>query len=72
MHGLAATTVPIAVIGAVIPVLGKLTSQMAMSTAAVRISDDAQRKVDLVRSRGRDAIAVARAIDEVKAAASVA
>jgi len=67
VHGLAATTVPIAVIGAVIPVLGKLTLQMAMSTAAVRISDDAQRKVDLVRSRGRDAIAVARAIDEVKA-----
>lgn len=68
VHGLLATTVPIAVIGAVIPVLGKLTLQMAMSTAAVRISDDAQRKVDLVRSRGRDAIAVARAIDEVKAA----
>lgn len=68
VHGLSATTVPIAVVGAVIPVLGKLTLQMAMSTAAVRISDDAQRKVDLVRSRGRDAIAVARAIDEVKAA----
>jgi hypothetical protein len=67
VHGLAATTIPIAAIGAVIPVLGKLTLQMAMSTAAVRISDDAQRKVDLVRSRGRDAIAVARAIDEVKA-----
>ncbi|MFI7607651.1 hypothetical protein ACIBTV_21265 [Micromonospora sp. NPDC049366] len=68
VHGLAATTVPIAVIGAVIPVLGKLTLQMALSTAAVRITDDAQRKVDMVRSRGRDAIAVARAIDEVKAA----
>ncbi|MET7752581.1 hypothetical protein [Micromonospora sp. NPDC005367] len=67
VHGLAATTVPVAVIGAVIPVLGKLTLQMAMSTAAVRITDDAQRKVDMVRSRGRDAIAVARAIDEVKA-----
>jgi hypothetical protein len=68
VHGLAATTVPIAVIGAVIPVLGKLTLQMALSTAAVRISDEAQRKVDMVRSRGRDTIAVARAIDEVKAA----
>jgi len=67
VHGLAATTIPIAVIGAVIPILGKLTLQMAMSTAAVRITADAQRKVDLVRSRGRDAVAVARAIDEVKA-----
>ena len=67
VHGLAATTVPVAVIGAVIPVLGKLTLQMALSTADVRITDDAQRKVDMVRSRGRDAIAVARAIDEVKA-----
>ncbi|MDZ5443781.1 hypothetical protein U2F26_13715 [Micromonospora sp. 4G57] len=67
VHGLAATTVPIAVIGAVIPVLGKLTLQMAMSTASVRITPDAQRKVDMVRSRGRDAVAVARAVDEVKA-----
>ncbi|MEV1331515.1 hypothetical protein AB0J20_18280 [Micromonospora costi] len=67
VHGLAATTVPIAVIGAVIPVLGKLTLQMALSTAAVRITADAQRKVDMVRSRGRDAVAVARAVDEVKA-----
>lgn len=67
VHGLLATTVIIAVIGAVIPVLGKVTLQMALSTAAVRITDDAQRKVDMVRSRGRDAIAVARAIDEVKA-----
>lgn len=67
VHGLAATTVPIAVIGAVIPVLGKLTLQMALSTASVRITPDAQRKVDMVRSRGRDAIAVARAVDEVKA-----
>ncbi|WP_229401893.1 hypothetical protein [Micromonospora okii] len=67
VHGLTATTVPIAVIGAVIPVLGKLTLQMALSTAGVRITADAQRKVDLVRSRGRDAVAVARAVDEVKA-----
>lgn len=67
LHGLIVTTVPIAIIGATIPVLGKLTLQMAMSTAAVRITADAQRKVDLVRSRGRDAVAVARAIDEVKA-----
>ncbi|MFY1703947.1 hypothetical protein ACN28G_19795 [Micromonospora sp. WMMA1923] len=67
VHGLLATTIPIAVIGAIIPVLGKLTLQMAMSTAAVRITADAQRKVDLVRSRGRDAVAVARAVDEVKA-----
>lgn len=67
VHGLAATTVPIAIIGAVIPVLGKLTLQMALSTAGVRITADAQRKVDIVRSRGRDAVAVARAIDEVKA-----
>ncbi|MEU9516592.1 hypothetical protein [Micromonospora sp. NPDC048169] len=67
VHGLTATTVPIAVIGAVIPVLGKLTLQMALSTAGVRITADAQRKVDIVRSRGRDAVAVARAIDEVKA-----
>jgi hypothetical protein len=67
VHGLAATTIPIAIIGAVIPVLGKLTLQMALSTAAVRITADAQRKVDVVRSRGRDAVAVARAIDEVKA-----
>lgn len=72
VHGLAATTVPIAVIGAVIPLLGKLTLQMALSTASVRISDDAQRKVDMVRSRGRDTIAVARAIDEVKAAGETA
>ncbi|TDC63861.1 hypothetical protein E1258_09445 [Micromonospora sp. KC207] len=67
VHGLIATSVPIAVIGATIPILGKVTLQMAMSTAAVRITADAQRKVDLVRSRGRDAVAVARAVDEVKA-----
>lgn len=67
IHGLEATTVAIAVIGATIPVIAKLTLGLAMSTAAVRITDDAQRKVDAVRSRGRDTIAVARAIDEVRA-----
>lgn len=76
VHGLLAGDVLAAVVGALIPVLAKVTLVMAIDRDATRISPRAQAAIDRTRAATRDRIAVSRAVaaaraDETKAAAGI-
>ncbi|MEY9489046.1 hypothetical protein RKD26_004840 [Streptomyces calvus] len=76
VHGLLAGDVLAAVVGALIPVLAKVTLVMAIDREATRISPRAQAAIDRTRAATRDRIAVSRAVaaaraDETKAAAEI-
>ncbi|MET7294901.1 hypothetical protein ABZS79_22685 [Streptomyces griseoloalbus] len=76
VHGLLAGDVLAAVVGALIPVLAKVTLVMAIDRDATRISPRAQAAIDRTRAATRDRIAVSRAVaaaraDETKAAAEI-
>jgi len=75
-HGLLAGDVLAAVVGALIPVLAKVTLVMAIDRDRTRISPRAQAAIDRTRATTRDRIAVSRAVaqaraDETKAAAEI-
>jgi hypothetical protein len=59
-HGWEASNLLAAIVGALVPVLAKVTLTMAKDADGVRISPDAQRKIDAIRAGTRDRIAVAR------------
>ncbi|MFE2815340.1 hypothetical protein ACFXGG_33560 [Streptomyces nigra] len=76
VHGLLAGDVLAAVVGALIPVLAKVTLVMAIDRDQTRISARAQAAIDRTRATTRDRIAVSRAVaaaraDETKAAAEI-
>jgi hypothetical protein len=76
VHGLLAGDVLAAVVGALIPVLAKVTLVMAIDRERTRISARAQAAIDRTRAATRDRIAVSRAVaaaraDETKAAAEI-
>ena len=75
-RGLLAGDVLAAVVGALIPVLAKVTLVMAIDRDHTRISARAQAAIDRTRAATRDRIAVSRAVaaaraDETKAAAEI-
>ncbi|GEK03494.1 hypothetical protein [Streptomyces sp. 1-11] len=75
-RGLLAGDVLAAVVGALIPVLAKVTLMMAIDRDRTRISPRAQAAIDRTRATTRDRIAVSRAVaaaraDETKAAAEI-
>lgn len=75
-HGVLAGDVLAAVVGALIPVLAKVTLVMAIDRDRTRISSRAQAAIDRTRAVTRDRIAVTRAVsaahaDETKAAAEI-
>ncbi|MFJ3719054.1 hypothetical protein [Streptomyces sp. NPDC090057] len=75
-RGLLAGDVLAAVVGALIPVLAKVTLVMAIDRDRTRISARAQAAIDRTRAATRDRIAVSRAVaaaraDETKAAAEI-
>ncbi|MGY1579769.1 hypothetical protein [Streptomyces sp. MN13] len=76
VHGLLAGDVLAAGVGALIPVLAKVTLVMAIDRDRTRISARAQAAIDRTRAATRDRIAVSRAVaaaraDETKAAAEI-
>ncbi|WP_310725062.1 hypothetical protein [Streptomyces sp. N2A] len=76
VRGLLAGDVLAAVVGALIPVLAKVTLMMAIDRERTRISDRAQAAIDRTRAATRDRIAVSRAVaaaraDETTAAADI-
>ncbi|MFG3234978.1 hypothetical protein ACGFZG_24880 [Streptomyces antibioticus] len=76
VHGLLVGDVLAATVGALIPVLAKMTLVMAIDRERTRISPKAQAAIDRTRATTRDRIAVSRAIaqartDETKAAADI-
>lgn len=76
VHGLLAGDVLAAVVGALIPVLAKVTLVMAIDRDRTQISARAQAAIDRTRAATRDRIAVSRAVaaaraDETKAAAEI-
>lgn len=75
-HGLLAGDVLAAIVGALVPVLAKMTLMMAVDRDRTRISARAQAAIDRTRAVTRDRIAVSRAVaaahaDETKAAADI-
>lgn len=75
-HGVLAGDVLAAVVGALVPVLAKMTLIMAVDRDRTRISDRAQAAIDRTRASTRDRIAVSRAVaaaraDETLAAAEI-
>lgn len=75
-HGALAGDALAAVVGALIPVLAKMTLVMAVDRDTTRISSRAQAAIDRARAVTRDRIAVSRAVaqaraDETKAAADI-
>jgi hypothetical protein len=75
-HGLLTGNPLAAAVGALIPVLAKMTLLMAIDRDATRISPRAQAAIDRTRATTRDRIAVSRAIatahaDETRAAADI-
>lgn len=75
-HGVLAGDVLAAVVGALVPVLAKVTLVMAVDRDRTRISPRAQAAIDRTRAVARDRIAVSRAVatahaDETKAAADI-
>lgn len=75
-HGALAGDALAAVVGALIPVLAKMTLVMAVDRDTTRISSRAQAAIDRTRAVTRDRIAVSRALaqaraDETKAAAKI-
>lgn len=76
VHGVLAADLLAAVVGALVPVLAKMTLVMAIDRDATRITARAQAAIDRTRATTRDKIAVSRAIakartDETKAAADI-
>ncbi|MET8449324.1 hypothetical protein [Streptomyces sp. NPDC005209] len=76
VHGLLAGDVLAAAVGALIPVLAKMTLVMAIDRDRTRISARAQAAIDRTRAATRDRIAVSRAVaaaraDETTAAAEI-
>ncbi|MGW0632433.1 hypothetical protein [Streptomyces sp. NPDC002758] len=76
VHGLLAGDALAAAVGALIPVLAKVTLAMAIDRDQTRISSRAQAAIDRTRAATRDRIAVSRAVaaaraDETKAAANI-
>lgn len=76
VHGVLAADVLAAVVGALVPVLAKMTLIMAVDRDATRITARAQAAIDRTRATTRDKIAVSRAIaaaraDETRAAADI-
>ncbi|MFF4839252.1 hypothetical protein ACFY2G_04215 [Streptomyces collinus] len=76
VNGLLAGDVLAAAVGALIPVLAKVTLVMAIDRDRTRISARAQAAIDRTRATTRDRIAVTRAVaaaraDETKAAAEI-
>lgn len=76
VHGILAADVLAAIVGALVPVLAKMTLLMAGDRDATRISPRAQAAIDRTRATTRDRIAVSRAVataraDETKAAADI-
>ncbi|MFF4566182.1 hypothetical protein [Streptomyces sp. NPDC001435] len=76
VHGLLAGDVLAAAVGALIPVLAKVTLVMAIDRDRTRISPRAQAAIDRTRAATRDRIAVSRAVaaaraDETTAAAEI-
>lgn len=76
VHGLLTGDVLAAVVGALVPVLAKVTLVMAIDRDRTRISPRAQAAIDRTRAATRDRIAVSRAVaaaraDETKAAAEI-
>ncbi|MCZ4516424.1 hypothetical protein O3Q52_51645 [Streptomyces sp. ActVer] len=76
VHGILAADLLAAAVGALVPVLAKMTLLMAVDRDTTRISTRAQAAIDRARSITRDRIAVSRAIaaaraDETKAAAAI-
>lgn len=76
VHGVLAADLLAAVVGALVPVLAKMTLIMAIDRDATRITARAQAAIDRTRATTRDKIAVSRAIarartDETKAAADI-
>ncbi|MFF4044956.1 hypothetical protein [Streptomyces sp. NPDC001816] len=65
-HGLMYATPVVAVIGAVVPAAAKATLIMAVEREATRISREAQRQIDAVRSATRDQLAIGRAVTRAK------
>jgi hypothetical protein len=75
-HGLLAADPLAAVVGALVPVLAKVTLVMGIDRDRTRISARAQAAIDRTRAVTRDRIAVSRAVataraDETKAAADI-
>lgn len=75
-HGALAGDILAAAVGALIPVLAKMTLVMAVDRDTTRISSRAQAAIDRARAVTRDRIAVSRAVaearaDETKAAADI-
>ncbi|MCX5522990.1 hypothetical protein OG342_08960 [Streptomyces bobili] len=75
-HGLLAGDVLAAIVGALVPVLVKMTLIMAIDRDRTRISPRAQSAIDRTRAATRDRIAVSRALataraDETRAAADI-
>jgi hypothetical protein len=76
VHGVLAGDALAAAVGALIPVLAKMTLVMAIDRDRTRISSRAQAAIDRARAVTRDRIAVTRAVaaaqaDETKAAAEI-
>ncbi|MFC9911793.1 hypothetical protein [Streptomyces sp. NPDC127197] len=65
-HGLMYATPVVAVIGAVVPAAAKATLIMAVEREATRISPEAQRQIDAVRSATRDQVAIGCAVTRAK------
>lgn len=75
-HGLLAGDALAAIVGALVPVLAKVTLVMAVDRSRTRIGARAQAAIDRARAVTRDRIAVSRAVataraDETKAAADI-
>ncbi len=66
-HGLLAGDILAAAVGALVPVLAKMTLVMAIDRDTTRISARAQAAIDRARAVTRDRIAVSRAVAEARA-----
>lgn len=72
VHGLMAGDILAAIVGALVPVLAKVTLLMAVDRDATRISPKAQAAIDRTRAVTRDRIAVSRALAASRSAETVA
>jgi putative effector of murein hydrolase LrgA (UPF0299 family) len=72
VHGLMAGDVLAAIVGALVPVLAKMTLVMAVDRDTTRISPKAQAAIDRTRAVTRDRIAVSRALAASRSAETVA
>lgn len=72
VHGLMAGDILAAIVGALVPVLAKVTLLMAVDRDTTRISPKAQAAIDRTRAVTRDRIAVSRALAASRSAETVA